>query len=468
MLTNLSFLDTGKPWPPPQEEKRLERYAAHRKLFEGEHGEVYRQQLARIQREVGAFEDIIGYVVVPNYQRLISVKTADLLAGEPPEITIGTGDKKKSLTDMFAGALSGTDLQQTIYQAAIDISRYGDALLKVEKDKGRGVSIGAAQPANWFPVVDGVNTKRFLYHVVAWAEDGPDGEDESRRLHVQVHARGSYTYTVYALGKGTIGAVVQPARKYSTGLSGFAVFPLQGLMTSDSVYGYDDYTPIDSIASEIMVVIGNISRILDKHAAPSMQGPGQVLDDDGKGGYRLPTGNYFLRNSNEEPPIEYITWDGQLSAAFAHLKNLLEQLYVISEMGEAILGTNTHQGVTTYKGLKLRMTAALSKVRRISAGITAQVKAAICAALQLEGAGTAQPSEISIWWNDGIPDDPLEAMQLIQLENGGLPTMSHERSIKIAGKMTDEQAAAEYADILEDQARAMPAVQLPPEEDDAE
>ena len=48
-------------------------------------------------------------------------------------------------------------------------------------------------------------------------------------------------------------------------------------LTSDRVYGIDDYTDLDSIVSEIEVRISQISKILDKHAEPSMQGPETAL-----------------------------------------------------------------------------------------------------------------------------------------------------------------------------------------------
>ena len=42
MLTSLEFLKVGQPWPPPGEEKRLEKYMRHKRIFECEHEEVYK------------------------------------------------------------------------------------------------------------------------------------------------------------------------------------------------------------------------------------------------------------------------------------------------------------------------------------------------------------------------------------------------------------------------------------------
>jgi hypothetical protein len=444
MLTNLNFLRPGQQWPPASEQTRMERYAQNRRLWEGQHSGVYESQLRRVQRTIGNFEDVIGYNVVINYQRLISLKTADLLVGEPPEIS-GRDDAQ---TEALRQTLTAHNLQRTLYQAAIDLSRYGDALLALHKDDRGEVTLSAGQPAIWFPVLSPVDVKTVLHHVVAW--EVKDERDRPVELHVQVHSRGSYTYTVYNYSPGRIGEVKQDAQTVQTGYDGFAVIPLTGVSTSDGVYGYDDYMPIDSLVSEVMVVVANISRILDKHAAPSMQGPEDALEPDGQGGYKFRPGNYFTRRDKEDPGVAYITWDGQLGAAFQQLKNLLEQLYVISEMGEALLGTNTHQGVTTYKGLKLRMTSALAKVARIAANITAPLKEALSALLGVPAA------DLTIRWHDGIPDDAAEAAELIQLQNGGKPTMSHLHSIRLANGYDETRAEAELAAILDEEAQALP------------
>lgn len=42
MLHDLSFLDIGKPWPPPSEKERLEKYRENKLLYKGKHNEVYK------------------------------------------------------------------------------------------------------------------------------------------------------------------------------------------------------------------------------------------------------------------------------------------------------------------------------------------------------------------------------------------------------------------------------------------
>jgi hypothetical protein len=438
MLTNLDFIRPGAQWPPPGERERLERYEAHRRLFMTGHGEVYEAQLRRIQREIGDFGDIVSYGVALNYQRLISLKTADLLVGEPPEI--GAADDMR--TRRVRELLERCAFVGLLHQCAIDISRYGDALLTVGRDaNGRG-RIGIGQPSTWFPVADPANIREFGCHVIAWAQGQGRGD---QRLNVQLHYPGRYDCAGFALAGGAIGRQLSHWRTVMTGLDGFALFPLRGVLTSDSVYGHDDYTAVDSVVSEMIVVVGQISRILDKHADPSMQGPLSALEEK-DGQYAVRAGRYFIKEHRDDPDVGYLTWDGQLSAAFEQLRQLRNQLYALSELGSALLGDPDGMGgVESARALRLRLLNPLVKVARIAANITPAVKEAVAACVSLDtptGLKLAA-GDISVKWFDGLPNDEQEEQALIQTQNGGKPTMSQLRSVMRANRMAKDEAEKE-------------------------
>ena len=133
MLYNLDFLNTGKFFPPECGKNRLELYAKNKMLFEGLHEEVYRESFKRIQRVINNWQDVISYAIIANYHKLITKKTADLLLGEPPKIISGKkGSKEQNTIDIIN---EKTKLTKTLYMAAMDISRYGDGVLILYKDK---------------------------------------------------------------------------------------------------------------------------------------------------------------------------------------------------------------------------------------------------------------------------------------------------------------------------------------------
>ncbi|MCL5292549.1 MAG: phage portal protein, partial [Actinobacteria bacterium] len=122
MLTDLDFLNRGQAWPPPLEKDRLDLCAKNKQLFEGDHINVYKKQFERIERVIGNFQDVVSYVFVANFQKLISLKVADLLLGEAPKLMGGDEGSKEQDT---LNAIVGTDeFRQRCYKVAIDCSRY--------------------------------------------------------------------------------------------------------------------------------------------------------------------------------------------------------------------------------------------------------------------------------------------------------------------------------------------------------
>lgn len=80
MLTDLTFLSKGKPWPPKSEQKRIERYMNNKLLFEGEHTLVFKEIWERLFRtELQASVEL-----VLNWPKRLSTLWADLLLGELP------------------------------------------------------------------------------------------------------------------------------------------------------------------------------------------------------------------------------------------------------------------------------------------------------------------------------------------------------------------------------------------------
>ena len=115
MLYNLSWLQPGKPFPPTAEKARIQRYKENAQLFDNEHFEssvlrhrdgfcsentgiaVYDECARRISRVIGNFENIISFPVLLNYQRLLTIKLADLVCGEFPSITGANEEDNKKL-----------------------------------------------------------------------------------------------------------------------------------------------------------------------------------------------------------------------------------------------------------------------------------------------------------------------------------------------------------------------------------
>lgn len=448
MLYNLDWLAPGKPYPPKCEANRILRYQENAKLFSNEqfgdnvgpyHNTLYEACLTRIGECVPGFSQGCVFPVVLNYQRAVSLKTADLVCGEAPIIT----GKDPNDTEEITLIRETTDFNSKLYSTVLDLSRYGDAIWRVFKneDTNKG-DFTLWDPGEWFPIVRDDGTLREKLHVICWRVNIGTEESPIWELRVQIHDKGSYEERAYSMDEagGTIGSLKTQGNRVSTGLKGNAIIHLRNIQTSSTVYGYDDYMPIDSLLSEILTRIGQISKILDVHASPAMSGPASMLELDPKTGKRyLKAGKFFAVNPGEEPP-EYLTWDGQLSAAFQELEVLFQQLYMLSELGEALLGTMGNGGqAISGTAMRFKLANPLIKARRVANGMTLKVKQLVAAISEL-GFKNITDDVISVEWEDGLPDDPREMAETAKLVTGADQLMPREVAISEFFDKTSSEA----------------------------
>ena len=124
-LVSLDWLQSGKSIPPRSQLERIKKYQDNRKLFYGDQSEVFREQLNRIKPFLD--ESVVSetYPVVFNYNRLITLKTVDLICGEPPEIT-AANDRGQETLDEIMKTIS-------LNKIIMDVSRMGDSVVRVFK-----------------------------------------------------------------------------------------------------------------------------------------------------------------------------------------------------------------------------------------------------------------------------------------------------------------------------------------------
>ena len=454
MLYNLKWLEPGQFFPPVSEEPRLTRYLQNAALFNGDHFgdpvlrsrdgvdelpiDVFLKCSEKISRVIGNFEEVISFPTLLNYQRMMSLKMADLVCGEYPTISGVSSEDNAAIKE----ARDFASFDDKLYSTVIDISRFGDAIWRLYYDEHAGKDTFTCwTPTQWFPIVAQDGTHSIKQHCLVWREDrNANLHDPDWRLHVQIHGTdaaeiGFYQKREYQLKKD--GHTIEKLLSSSTiptGLDRCAVFHLKAYTVTGSVYGYDDYMNIDSIMAEIMARVGQISAILDKHADPNITGPVSMLDlNPVTGEYKLSTGKFFAVSPGEEQP-KYMTWDGQLTSAFKQLEFLVNQLYILSEMGAALLGGQDGSG-TAISGtaMRFKMVNPLAKARRIANSMTRSVRylfASLC---------PVAVENVSVFWSDGLPDDPRENIENCKLATGETKMMPLEIAImEFFGRSNEE------------------------------
>ena len=465
MLYNFDWLQPGKNFPPEREMSRITRYRQNAQLFDGDHFadpsfrthdphvadgvNLYLKCAERISQVVGNFDDVISFPTLLNYQRLMSLKMADLVCGEYPTISGATPAENEAIKNIRD--TSNSDAK--FYSTVLDISRYGDAIWRIYKDYDGKYNFTCWDPAQWYPIVRQDGTNSIIAHCLCWRENrSKDITKPDWYLHVQIHSCepskvGYYEQREFKMASNgqTILDQISSSR-VRTGLDRCAVEHIKAFSTTNSVYGYDDYMPLDSILAEIMVRIGQISGILDKHADPNITGPVSMLEVNPKTGeYHLSTGKFFAVSPGEEQP-RYMTWDGQLSSAFKQLEFLINQLYILSEMGSALLGgqDGSSQAISGT-AMRFKMVNPLAKARRISNALTRPVRQ-LFSSLSISADttdGTLELpipySRISVFWADGLPDDPRENIENCKLATGATKMMPLEKGImEFFGRSNEE------------------------------
>ncbi len=474
MLTDLSFLGAGRIWPPVGEKARLDGYFGNRALFEGDHGRAFKAAFLRIQRglDEAGLQAPVRYEAVVNYPYLVSVKTAGLLFPRLPGIVAGD-EKDTEAMDAVQQIGERSNLYQVLYACALDVSRYGTGILLVRRnEKGEGV-IELSRPDVWFPVVDAANIRRVLYHVLATPYEtsttSGGGHTVIRHyLHVETHERGFVTVQDFVLDdknrvghfvlddKNRVGQAVSEPVRTETGLSDFAVIPIHNMLPSDRVYGIDDYENIQTLVCELDIRLAQMARVMDKHTAPTMQGPEDALTTNPATGdrYFMPGGFYVNKTtgSSEAGSLSYLTWDAQLDANFKMIELLIKQIRVISEMGALLSDMSENAGqVPSGSAMRRMLYSAMDKVNRLHSAFEPGMKQALVLCSEL-GSQPLTGKPLYINWPDSLPKDPQEMAQIASVRTGGKQTQSVKRALMMLDELDEDSAERELEVIRDEQA----------------
>ncbi len=479
MHTNLSFLEQGAPWPARGDAERLAGYARNRARFEGRYREAHERAIL-------------------NYFRLTTLKLADLI-GKP---TVSAGLARGETTadaareDAIWDVVHESGMENLAVKAVYDMSRYGDAVLRVCRGQNGKGRVALVRPDVWFPVVDENDVGCFIAHVLAWICDGggeradvisdtpavdADGEGRGagligrvrtkwaerfetkrlvrramnpgacvRTLVCEIHTLGFVEKRRCALKNGRIGATIS-SETTPTGLNDFAIVPVQNCVTSDRAFGQDDYGQISAIVAELEARFGQAAKVLNKHTEPSMQGPACALSRGEDGEYRLKTGGYIVNQEDGDERaghVSYLTWDAKLDANFTFIDKLTNHMYALSEMGGALLGDfeGRFNNVPSGSALRRMLFGPLNKAERVRRELDAKLKKAIVLCCAYYGVDLSE-AFVTIRWADALPADKLELAEIIHKRTGGAKTLSVISAIKALDGVDDEEAAAEVGRI---------------------
>ena len=419
-------------YPPKGHQERITAYQRYERLFLGQHKLVFAvlPQPYQMKR-----------YIVANFAGLISRLCADLLFGEQPDF-LGTQEDEAG-KDSLSQIVTRNNLHALNYESSLSNSFRGDAVYKVRWGKRtpqseQPESIIEEVPASiYFPELDDDDVRKVIRVTLAWVKRDPKQANRAY-LRAEVHEPGTIRHQIFDLGSvstlsaagsqnsavtvggkalqqvplSTIEAYQTLAEEEQTGLDHIPIFHVPNFRYGSRFWGISDYEGLESLFESLNNRVSQIDEVLDKHVAPKIVVPPGFVDEDGKIHFeRMET---IELGPGDQPP-SYITWDAHLTAAFTQFEKLLDLLFMLSETAPSAFGLDKFGVAESGRALRLRLLRTLAKINRKRLYYDTALKAALLTAQMLDvthGSGEYEPSEPTIQWADGLPEDMVEMVEI--------------------------------------------------------
>ena len=134
---DLDFLEPNKHWKPVEDTKRMEKYAFAREEFELTPEDMVERLFPSGMLNLKDYSELGHSIKLLGYPRLLTLKTADMVIGEPPPI-VAQSDANQELTEKIREMRTRSQFDYHMKQALFDYSRFGVLLIRVFKDEDTG------------------------------------------------------------------------------------------------------------------------------------------------------------------------------------------------------------------------------------------------------------------------------------------------------------------------------------------
>lgn len=409
MHYDLDFLNKGNVWKPKEDAVRLNMYKFAREEFELTPEDMVMNIVPKGLLDLKDYNEFAGVTRLLAYPRLMTLKTADMVIGEAPNIEAQVkDDTSEKIKDMR----NRTQLDLQFKQAVIDYSRFGVLLIRVFKDDAGNAALTAWDPNEWVPVFYPDGTRRIHYNVIGWFES-------EHKLKLQIHdtSNGQYEERTCSVDDTNTITSIDITKTFNKESGKKLLFAVPNTPTTTNPLGTNDYLIINGLLQKAIERLTAILRVLDEHADPSMTGPSSLLTKTDNGELVFKTNKYYAIGDDEKEP-KYLVWEANLESSFIAFEKLCEQIYILSEMGAAFLGASSSTGnVVSGTAMRFKMISPLEKARRITNDLTQPLKEIISSMLSIEKV-KCEAKDINVAWKDSLPKDPRELVELTKLESG--------------------------------------------------
>jgi hypothetical protein len=455
----------GAQFPPVSQRSRLDDYNAFYGLFMGTHSDVYEELVKKIEPTRRG-----NIWICVNLPRIISNVWADMLFGEPP-LFVSKNKEQQKFLDLIT---QDGSVFSHMHRWAVDVSRYGDGIVRIIKKGKQKLGFMVQPPEYWYPVVSPRDIKEPIEHVFAWRyqDDSEDALNISGEWHVLYDSFGKLTF-IDENGGEQSGNVILTSGQYGlssangqltniertfnenqdTNIDEFPLVHVSNFDSSDSLFGISDLETVDSALSEVENRLSQISTILDKHASPNMEGPNNLIirDANGENPHVDMSGSYFGLEPDDKE-VSYVTWDGQLAAAYEEIKEMWNFIMKTAEISPALFGGEFGRA-ESGSAMKRLLLQTIIKVNRMRLSFNPAIKKLFKlysqVAMKMNIPDATLLDSFDIQWRDGLPQDALEEVQAETMAvTGGIASI--ESAVSRAWNLQGEELVRELDKIDED------------------
>lgn len=417
MLTDLKWIADGKPWPPEDKDEAVRRaeHVKNRLLYSGDHEAVFPKLAAYIKDKE---DDDKKVPIIIGLAKTATKEYLNFIIGESPEID----------------APIIYDLPD--YEVLTDASRYGIGAMEISQDR-----IVAISPENFYTVVEPGNIQQASAYVIFATFKQIEGEGDKKKEHeyvkFTVHTKGQIQHVIYEIttdsglanvpgagsgsGKKLAGPIpvksfkqyeyleVDAEGKQDTGVDDLLVVCINNIMTSDRYYGQSDYIPeIYSKLEALDLAYTQRALVLRKFTHPRpMAGASAFTFDHAKQKYVWKSEDAIIVDAGE-PPAQYLTWQAELGAVEAEIRDLYKRLLKDFSLTDDDEVNKAESGTA----IRLKKSETLAKVRWLASEYQKKVPIIFSLKSKVSKEASFEPDKVHVTLKDGIPNDPKEDAEI--------------------------------------------------------
>lgn len=430
--TNINNLTRGVPvndgpltFPKKADVLRANGYDYFDQLYFGKHYDAFSM------KAMEGFSDQYSRLryVAANFAGLMSRVMADFVFGDT--LTVDMENNQEFIDAL----MDENQLKVQLYESALANSRRGDSVFKLrvgprnisDPDELPTIIIEETTPAIYYPVFSDQNA-RFTPSgdVLAWqfVQNG------ITYLHKETHTPGYITHEIFRYDPKQFKILGQEnAADFGfqdieeTKVDRSLIFHIPNVRDGSGFFGTSDYFDLTPLFFALNNRITKVDNILDKHSDPILAVPPGVIDEQGK--IKKEALGMFEVDS-ENPGFnkpEYIVWNANLDSAFKEIDQLIQFLFMFSEISAESAGVDkgtSGSKVESGRALKFKLLRTLAKRNRKRLYYDQAIKdmletaqdLAIAWGISIEDNKITETERPKIDWGDGLIVDETEEVSI--------------------------------------------------------